>query len=385
MSTPAPNMFLIHVAPQASVPAEAFEIRLAEITKRFVLAAYPHVAAEMFAHRIMRESSGSYVWEIVLEGFDVTGDEPTNEPIEAAVRIEAERVLANVGLIQSFTAYTNLPIPTRYVDVPIVMPNDSGLTSFGADDAPWYDHAQDSGTENAGKELTTRILDAINEYRSAVPSEPNLKPYGKGHVYFALEDKAHRAWLTEWFESKAAAASASDRRKIRAFAAFQTREGTTASINTYDDQIVTWGTGWGGLGWLGAVMTRAVANNAVRATLEQAGVRYRNRNTYDVVNLQSKRVVTGKKEALEVIRAALPLLNLLIKLARAPETRDAVADAQLGTFFISAGDISSANEIATQALFNMVAHLKHWAPGYATGCLEWAVPQVSTEDRKSVV
>lgn len=35
--------------------------------------------------------------------------------------------------------------------------------------------------------------------------------------------------------------------------------------------------------------------------------------------------------------------------------------------------------MATQALFNMVSHLKHWAPGYATGCLEWAVPQVSGE------
>src|SRR4029079_9533280 len=106
-------------------------------------------------------------------------------------------------------------------------------------------------------------------------------------------------------------------------------------------------------------------------------VRYRSRNTYDIVDLQSKRVVTGKQEALEVFRASQPLLYLLIKLARSPATRDAVANAQLGTFFMSAGDIWSANELATQALFNMVSHLKHWAPGYVTGCLEWALPQVA--------
>jgi len=379
--TNSPNVFLMHVTPQSNIAADEVEKRLFESTKRFVLPSYPHVAPEMFSHRILREEPGRYVWEILLDGFDIAEveDTTTTEPVERAVRFEAEQWLASLGVIQSFTAYTNLPIPAPHVDVPVVMPDDSGITSFGADDAPWYEHAKDSGTANASKELPTRIVEAINDVRSEVPAEPNLKPYGKGHVYFALEDKAHRAWLAEWLATKESAAGAADRRKIRAFAAFQTREGTTASINTYDNQIVTWGTGWGGLGWLGAVMTRTVANNDVRAALERAGVRYRSQNTYDIVDLQSKRVVTGKKEALEVMRASLPLLYLLIKLSRAPETREAIANAQLGTFFVSAGDISSANEMATQALFNMVSHLKHWAPGYATGCLEWAVPQVSGE------
>jgi hypothetical protein len=40
-------------------------------------------------------------------------------------------------------------------------------------------------------------------------------------------------------------------------------------------------------------------------------------------------------------------------------------------------NISGSSAVATQALFNFITHLKHWAPGYVTGCLEWAVPQVS--------
>jgi len=372
-----PNVFLMHVTPQSSIAREAFEQELFALTRRFVLPTCPHVAPSMFAHRILRHANGAYVWEIVLDGFEMALEDASDEPLETAVQREAKEGLAHIGVLQSFSAYTYLLIPAPYVDVPVILPDE--LTSFGSDEAPWYDHAQDSGTANAGKELSAGILQAIEEYRSEVPSEPNLKPYGKGHVYFALEDKAHRAWLKEYFDSKMAAASAGDRRKIMAFEEIQNGEGTTASINTYDSQIVTWGTGWGGLGWLGQVMTRAVTNNAVRAALEQAGVRYRSRNTYDIVDLKTKKVVTGKQEALEVMRASVPLLNLLIKLARSPETREAVADAQLGTFFISAGDISSADEMYTQALFNMVSHLKHWAPGYATGCLEWAVPQVAGE------
>lgn len=378
LTTPTnPNVFVLHVAPQSSIACEAFEQGLFALTKRFVLSSCPHLAPSMFAHRILHDGHRGYVWQINLDDVELALENAANEPLETAVRNEAEVGLADFGVVESFVAYMHLSIPSPYVDVPVLMPDDSGFSSFSSDEAPWYDYAQDSGTTNAGKELPARILQVIDEYRSQVPSEPNLKPYGKGHVYFALEDKAHRAWLAEYFESKMAVASAADRRKIQAFVAFQTREGTTASINTYDNQIVTWGTGWGGLGWLGSVMTRAVANNAVRATLEQAGVRYRGKNTYDIVDLRTKRVVTGRKEALEIMRASIPLLNLLIKLARAPETREAIADAQLGTFFISAGDISSAQEMATQALFNMVSHLKHWAPGYAMGCLEWAVPQLT--------
>ncbi len=62
-------------------------------------------------------------------------------------------------------------------------------------------------------------------------------------------------------------------RFVGGLSAFQAREGSTAAINTYDNQIVAWGTGWGGLGWLGKVMERATASDAVREALGAAGVR----------------------------------------------------------------------------------------------------------------
>jgi len=373
-----PNVFLIQLDTQSKMNSGAFEHRLFAASKRFVLPNCPRVSPEMYTHRLLRDNKGRYTWEIFLDNTEAAEqDATTSESFEQDVRIEVERLLEGIGYIRSFSAYTNLPIPTPFVDIPVVAEDGSDFESFGTADAPWSDYATDSGTTNAGKELPASILGRITEFRNAVPNEPNLKPYGKGHVYFALEDKAHRAWIAEWLAAKMAVANEADRRKIRAFEEFQKREGTTASINTYDSQIVTWGTGWGGLGWMGVVMTRATANKLVRSKLEQAGVRYRSRNTYDIVDLATKRVITGKQEALEVMRGSVQILNLLIQLSRSPETREAVADAQLSTFFISAGDISNAAEMSTQALFNMVSHLKHWAPGYATGCLEWAVPQVA--------
>lgn len=382
ISPPIAAVFLIRLEPHAAMKSDVFEQRLFASIKCFVLPDRPHLSPEMFSHRLLRELHGGYMWEIALDTVEAAErDATTDQSLEHGVHREVEHLLQEIGEIREFSAFVNVPIPEPHVDIPVVVDNedDIGFTSFGSPEAPWFDYAKDSKTPQANKELPSSILTRMKEFRDRIPSEPNLRPYGQGHVYFALEDKAHLAWIAEWLEAKLAVANDADRRKIRAFEAFQYREGTTASINTYDEQIVTWGSGWGGLGWMGTVMARATSNNLVRSKFEQAGIRYRGKNTYDIVDLATKRVITGKQEALEVLRASVPLLNLLIHLARAPETRLAVADAQLGTFFVSAGDISHAAEMSTQALFNMVSHLKHWAPGYATGCLEWVVPQLADQ------
>lgn len=240
----------------------------------------------------------------------------------------------------------------------------------------WHAYVADSGKPEAGKTISEAIWAEIDGARKAIPAATNLKAHGKGYMYTGLDDKAHVAYIYDYLKNCQATANDVDKRKFEGFKAFQTREGTTAAINTYDSQIVTWGSGWGGLGWLGSVMSRALGNDAVRDLFGRCGVRYRGKNTYDVVNLETRRVVTGKSEALEVIRATMPLISMLIHAARSPETRAAVIDAQVKTYFISAGNVGKAEAIATQALFNYVAHLRHWAPAYADGSIEWALTQM---------
>jgi hypothetical protein len=74
--------------------------------------------------------------------------------------------------------------------------------------------------------------------------------------------------------------------------------------------------------------------------------------------------VKGVEPALGVFKRIPALLYLLIHIAKDPATRDAVTNAQLDTFAATSGRISGSEEIGTQALFNFVTHLAHWAPGF---------------------
>ena len=376
-----PNVFMFSIAPAAGVSPEELDARLLAQSGAFGLASRPELAPEIFEHRILRGADGARVWQIAFVGLDVPISEPEQdeqneqpESLEGALLAEVRERLGERGEIVASAAYVDRSLPPPGPDCGRE-PGADGAVPFAEDATPWEDFASGSGKADAGAEVPDDILEEIKQTRASIPAEPALKPWGKGHIYFGNTDKPHIAYLKAYFEQRAARVSPSDRRKIMAFRAFQSREGSTASINTYDNQIVTWGTGWGGLGLMGKVVGFAVANRTVRDRLGGAGVRYRGKNVYDVVDLASKRVVTGSKPALEVMRGSLPLLYLLIQAARDPSTRDAVTEAQLRAFMEGSANIPGSDEIATQALFNLVAHLKHWAPGYTIGCLEWALPR----------
>ncbi|WP_437642415.1 peptidoglycan-binding domain-containing protein [Sorangium sp. So ce854] len=366
------NVFLFEFA-AARGDAEEVERALLSRASAFALGAFPTLDPALFAHRILRGNGASYTWEIGLDEIE----EARRAELHAALLEQVQTSLTGVAELRSSAAYADLSLPAPGLDPALVREARRGALSFEDGDVPvWEDHARGSGAVEAGSALPEDLTAEIAQRRAAVPAEPGLKPWGAGHVYTGSADRAHLAYLHGYFDARAAKASPADRRKIIAFRAFQAREGSTAAINTYDNQIVTWGTGWGGRGWLGKVMERATANDAVREALGAAGVRYRGGNVYDVVDLDAGMVVTGGKEALETLRRSVPLLHLLIDLARNPATRDAVTEAQLRTFMEGSGNIGGADAIATQALFNLIAHLKHWAPGYVIGCLEWAVPQL---------
>ena len=377
--TSSPDVFLLRVAPRPGVASAELERTLIENAKTFVLAARPKLPPDSFSHRVLAGSSAGYTWQIGVDGIDrMDDDEAPVERLEDALLPEVRARLNGVAEVISVEASTDLLTPPPGLGFTRVSLGPDGPAAFaGEDDLPaWQDYAHDSGTPEAGRELPSDLLAEIERSRAAVPAEPELKKWGNGHIYFGHSDKAHLAYLNAYFDRRAASASPADRRRIIAFRTFQGREGSTAAINSYDNQIVTWGTGWGGLGLMGKVVERAMASRAVRDLFGSCGVRYRGKNTYDVVDLEAKLVVTGKREALEALRRSVPLLCMLIHAARAPETRDAVTEAQLATFMGNAADIGQAGAIETQALFNLIAHLRHWAPGYAIGCVEWALPQV---------
>jgi hypothetical protein len=202
--------------------------------------------------------------------------------------------------------------------------------------------------------------------RAVVPPAPGVThtSSGRGGSYSTGRNPAHLAYLDDYLSRAAAAASGEDVRRVRAFAALQPREGSTSAINTYDNQVFTWGTGWGGLGGLPRVMGYLAQDPVVTAALAACGVQYLGNGQWAVVD-DAGNVVTGKKEALEVIRATPALVALFVHLAEDPATRDAVTAAQLRAFLETSAQVPGSEEVSSQALFNFLVHLAHWAPGYA--------------------
>jgi hypothetical protein len=130
------------------------------------------------------------------------------------------------------------------------------------------------------------------------------------------------------------------------------------------------------------VMNRLIsASPEVSSRLAVCGVRYTGSGAW-AIDDGSGKVVTGKAPALQVIRGTPALLHLFIHLAKNPATRGPVADAQLGAFLASSGTFSGSETIATQALYNFVSHLKHWAPGFVSVDTASAeVPGAPNEER----
>lgn len=213
--------------------------------------------------------------------------------------------------------------------------------------------------------------------RAAVPASPGLQPTSAmlGGYYYSGHNPAHLAYLQGYLEQQANSTSGEDVRRIRAFEALQSREGGTGAINTYDNQKLTWGSGWGAFGGLGHVMDTLTNDPAVVADLAACGVQYLGAGNWAVVD-DSGNLVTDKKAAIDYIHGSLPLLNLLIHLAEDPATRDAVTDAQLHAFQTTSAAIPGSETIYSQALFNLATHLKHWAPGYMVGVVESAGNEV---------
>jgi hypothetical protein len=197
-----------------------------------------------------------------------------------------------------------------------------------------------------------------------------------GHVYGGGGDPGFVAWLKAYLTQKAEGLTGEEKRGALAFAALQGREGSTAAINTYDDQVFTWGSGWSGLGGLPRVMTLLAASSpGAVAMLANCGVFIGPKGRLEVVDDKGQRV-TGQRDALQVIRATPALLNLFVRLAKDPRTREAAADAQLGAFLATSGRFAGSEAIATQALYTFVAHLKHWAPGWAQNATSTAAATV---------
>jgi hypothetical protein len=299
--------------------------------------------------------------------------------------VDVEEVLRDPDLCSLLSDEGTLA-SARVPHVPAPESVSPGVPLIMVDSGQWEDFIPAAGAQ--GEELPVEVLAKIQAER-ALFTKVSLKATTTmkgGHFYMGSSE--HVTYVKNYLDTKAKEPNA-DARKVNAFKSLQGKEGSTSAINTYDNQIVTWGTGWGGAqGLLGKVMAKVTEDPKVAGVFHQCGFRYAGgpagKNIYHVVDLATRKVVSGTAAPLQVVRGTEELLYMLVHVAEDPATRDAVIDAQLTVFEATSAHITQAEAIFTQALFDFIVHLKHWAPGYVVGAVEWAVAKAGGAKPASV-
>jgi hypothetical protein len=148
-------------------------------------------------------------------------------------------------------------------------------------------------------------------------------------------------------------------------------EGGVSSINTYDNQKVTWGKGMGAKGLLPETLNTLFATNPeIKNMFLDAGIAL-NGHTWRVVNTQDGLIYTGDA-ALQIIQSDTQLLSLLIEIGENEKYNQASVEAQWKTVRKNAGKVpdyvydKTANRYKSfwsDEAVALVAHLAHWLPG----------------------
>ncbi len=200
------------------------------------------------------------------------------------------------------------------------------------------------------KALDKTIIDEIEKNRNAINISTGLVAHKKGYYYYP--DKAisendnpsknkneknpfmKKLYQTVWDELKL--------------------EGSISSINSYDDQLVTWGKGISGKSYMADVIKDLGAKSTIKQQFLDVGIYYNsdgiilvdtNADNYGMVLGRVEKEVNKKKiyeyPALEIIQKDKRLLSFLINLSEHADTRADVLDAQWNNVLKHAGKIPS--------------------------------------------
>ncbi|MCC6463581.1 MAG: hypothetical protein IT260_24135, partial [Saprospiraceae bacterium] len=166
-------------------------------------------------------------------------------------------------------------------------------------------------------------------------------------------------------------------------------EGGTSSINTYDDQVVTWGKGFSGAaGSMQEALGNLFAADAgIKSMFRAAGVALNGRD-WVVVDTASAKIAT-QGAALKIIQQDKRLLSLLIEVAENDQYKQKALDAQWKTITAHAGKVpdyvfdKAGNKYADEwsdGAVAFAAHMSHWLPGYG-----WEYQKQGFKDTKGNV
>ncbi len=233
--------------------------------------------------------------------------------------------------------------------------------------------------------LPDNVLAAVKKNRARYPMKELPTVEGGAPKYDYKPPADHAQWAKAYYKKKLDGASLDKKHLLVAYLEMLDKEGLPASFNTYDNQIVTWGVGLGGLGNGKETFEQLNKNPDMTKLLDGLGINYFD-YYYQVVDLTQKKVVSSDKKmvkdkhgkmvedkgddkrhtiALDSWRRQPDLLSAIIGISEDKATRETVAEAQFAVYLGGAAAWPGQDKVFTQALFFMIVHMHAWYPAFA--------------------
>jgi hypothetical protein len=209
------------------------------------------------------------------------------------------------------------------------------------------------------------VVEQIRANREALPDYAIKKTTYHGNKGMVLGDSGANEKLTPT-ELQGGGNDAATRAKKVAYKELG-HEGTVDSINTYDDQILTWGKGFSAKsGSMNEVlMIMFESDPEARHELLRAGIDC-GRNSWKVVNTDTGMIETGDN-GLRLLQFDKKLLGVFVGLGRDPEHQQHALDAQWAVMEKHAAHVPEYAYGWPESSIALCAHLAHWSPAFGWG------------------
>jgi hypothetical protein len=210
------------------------------------------------------------------------------------------------------------------------------------------------------------VFDEIKANRAALPEYAIAKVNDyHGWKGMVLGDSGAREKLTPTALQGPSGDAATKARRV----AFKElgHEGTVDSINTYDDQIVTWGKGFSAKsGSMNEVLEIMFTSDPeARHMLLRAGIDL-DAKTWRIVNEETGMIETGN-DALRLMQFDTRLLSVFVALGRDPKHQQHALDAQWAAMEKGAAKVPEYAYDWPESAIALAAHLAHWSPAFGWG------------------
>jgi hypothetical protein len=256
----------------------------------------------------------------------------------------------------------------------------------GTEQADWRDSVDKDAVPDD-------VIEKIKRNRARWPTK-KISPVTKGKYagpkhYNYGPPSSHGEWARDYVKTEKVdkATGLADKHIAQVFVEMMKdekgSEGQPASFQTYDNQIVTWGVGFGGMGDGVLIFDELNKDSKMQRLLDDLGVQYFG-GRYHVVDVGAKKVVSsaeitvekkGKKRhagwdhapALNAWRDQMDAMSAVISISEDNAYRVQILEAQWRVYVANSSTWTGQDKIYTLALYYLITHSQHWLPALAKG------------------